>query len=317
MYRGLKSAIVCGGFATLTACGGGGGGGGINPTPTPPVTVASFPLKSSEPFQTIYSHRAFTGSGNMLSGQSGISGRSPSFTISYDAANGTYSINNEGLTATFGSTDRTISGNYDVYTKQANGISDELRLFGNIREGGPSGGAPLQLSYLSFGTWTRTTETTGETRKFHFLLGYPTQSSSMPTTGSASYNTIVTGSMLEGGAGYPNTENGVNGTATFSANFASGSIATELSLTRQGNNQPLGTYSGTASIDASKQFNGAFTSTAPNFSSGTFGGGFFGPSAAEMGYAFQIYKFNPDPYAGTTVQPQHTYINGIVVGRKK
>jgi len=297
----------------LTACGG-GGTGGVKSTPV--AAGPSFPLKDSQPFETLSSSRIFTGSGNSLSGEAGVRGRGPFVAISYDASSGTYTLTNDGITSSFGSADRSSSGYFDVYSKQANGVSDELRLFGNARTGGPQAGAPVQLTYLSFGSWAHANSATGETRKYHFVFGYPTASSSMPTTGSATYQTMVSGSMLEAGVGYPNTQNDVSGTATFSANFGAGTVGTELSLARAGSGLSLGNYSGTGTVSGSNQFQGTFTSNAQYFSSGAFMGGFFGPSAAEMGYSFYIYKNNPDPYAGASVAPQNTYINGVVVGKK-
>jgi hypothetical protein len=135
----------------------------------------------------------------------------------------------------------------------------------------------------------------------------------MPVTGSASYQTMVDATMLEGGINFPLVETLIGGTATFNANFGSGAITTNLSLNKL-EGESIGTFAGTGQIQSTNQFTGTFTSSTPFFSSGSFTGGFFGPAAAEMGYGFTIHKFNP---AGGTVQPMHTYVTGVVVGKKQ
>jgi len=316
MSNALNRAIACAMFLFLPACGG-GGGSHIEPTPPPPAAPSSFPLNSSQTFQTLAVTRALRGSGNTISGEVVLSNRPSNITASYDAAAGTYTVTENVATATFSSANRTTSGFLDVYTKQGTGVTDELKLFGNARSGGSQVGAPFQLTYLSFGIWTHTDTATGDVRKSHILFGYPTASGSMPVTGSATYQTMVNASMFEGGPSFPNTQSEVDGTATFTANFGTGAIGTELSLARQAGGQSLGVFTGTGTIQSGNQFGGTFTSTAATFSNGTFMGGFFGPSAAEMGYNFSITKFNPDPFAGAAVAPQQTYITGAVVGKKQ
>jgi hypothetical protein len=246
--------------------------------------------------------------------------RPSGLTISYDAAAGTYRVTDSAGTATFGSADRSTSGFQDVYTKQSSGVTDELRLFANARAGGSQSGAPLQFTYLTFGTWTHTDSATGAVRKSHMIFGYPTATASMPVSGSASYQTMVSASMFEGGPSYPNTQTEIEGTATFTANFGTGAINTQLSLNRPMGGTSLGVFTGTGTIQSgTNQFSGAFagTSTPAGSTSGSFAGGFFGPSAAEMGYNFEIQKFIADPYAGASVLPMHTILTGTVVGKKQ
>jgi hypothetical protein len=261
--------------------------------------------------------RALTGSQNAISGSIVISNRPSPIQVSYNAAAGTYTVNENAAAATFSAASRVTSGFLDTYTKTGAGVTDELTLFGNARSGGSQAGAPFQLTYLTFATWTHTDTATGDIRKSNILFGYPTASSSMPVTGSANYQTMVTASMFEGGVGFANKNSEIDGNATFSANFGSGTISTQLSLARQTGGQ-LGDYTGTGTIQSgSSQFAGDFTSTAQFFTGGNLMGGFFGPSAAEMGYNFSINKYNPDPYAGATIAPMYTYITGSVVGKKQ
>jgi hypothetical protein len=310
--------LACACFVALTACGGGGGGGDrVDSTPPPPATPSAFPATATQTFETHAVTRDLRGSGNSIGGSTSITmNRQPTVQVNYTAASGSYTVVDNGLSASFDANNRITSGYYDIYSHSIGGIENQLKLLGNIRQGGPQAGVPVQLTYLSFGIWTRRDTATGDVRRSDFIFGYPTASSSMPVTGTASYQTMLTAGMYEGGPGFGNTYSDVEGTATFTANFGSGSVATDLSLTRAGTNQSLGSYSGTGTISLGNQFSGTLASTSPNFTSGNFAGGFFGPSASEMGYVFNISKYNADPYAGATVQPQITAITGTVVGKK-
>ena len=139
--------------------------------------------------------------------------------------------------------------------------------------------------------------------------------------------TQVSGSAVAMPAGAPGnlTYNLDNSSATFSANFAAGTVQTEINLvptttvnsqTATGNGMQLltyalpaitlGTLSGTGSIATGTQrFSGTLTASVGPFSNGNFGGAFFGPQAAEFGFAFAAVG----PAAGTAV-------TGTVVGGK-
>ena len=244
-------------------------------------------------------------------------GRSPSLSISYNS-DGTYTVSDTipSISATFATSDRISSAGYiDEYSKQGTGVTDDLKLFNNIRSGTSQASAPIQLTYLSYGIWSHSNTQTGEHRKDYMLFGYPT-GSNMPVSGSATYQTAVTGNIVEGGPAFPIAESDITGSATFSVNFTTGSLSTDLTLQRLTGGS-LGTFNGTGAIYGTDQFNGTFTSASPLFSGGSFMGGFFGPSAQEMGYAFQVNLHNNDPYAGASPAPMDMIINGAVIGKKQ
>jgi hypothetical protein len=230
-------------------------------------------------------------------------------TVSYDAASGNYTLSDEVASASFQASDRTSSSNYtDEYVKNGTGVTDRLKVYGNLRTA-PAAGAPLTLSYVTFGKWTHTDTVANRTREASVVAGFATPVADMPRTGSATYQTIVSASMLAHGPGagsFPFSD--VTGTATFSANFANSSVNTALSL-------PAGTFSGPGTITENR-FAGTFTSTSPYFTGGHFAGGFFGPTAQEMGYSFNIELYNPDPYEGAAISPMYRVISGTVAGRK-
>lgn len=239
-----------------------------------------------------------------------VSGLGPTVTVSYDAVHDIYAVQQDSVSASFSSADRTsTSGSVDTYAQQSGDLSDELRLYNNVRRGAPTAGAPIQLTYLSYGSWSHANSQTGDTQRTYFLYGYPTAVSDMPRTGSASYQTFVTGNVRDNVAVYE-----VTGSATFSANFGAGNVSTDLTLIRS-DQVALGTYSGTAPIGGS-QFSGTFSSSSPDFQEGHFAGGFFGPAAKEMGYSFFIRNYH-DPYAGATMSYYvDQWIVGTVVGKK-
>jgi hypothetical protein len=295
----------------LAACGGGDGGMQSTPTPTPSPTPTptSLPLTSSATFDAIPATRIYVGAtpGNIVMDRQGVEGRGSRVTVSYDAVAGTYTLRDEAASVSFQASDRTASSNFiDTYVKQAGGVTDELKVYGNLRNG--TSGAPVALSYVTYGTWTHKIVPGDQTRNTVIVVGFPTPVADMPRTGSASYQTTVSGTMLRY-AYAPSTLTDITGTATFNADFGANSVSTLLTL------PTAGIFSGSAPI-ADNQFSGAFTSSTPMFQSGAFAGGFFGPAAQEMGYAFHITKYDPDPYAGAAFSPMYTYITGAVVGRK-
>lgn len=307
LMRGVAVASVL----LLGACGGGGGVSEPDSTPAPP---SAFPLKTTSTFQAIPGHRYYRrdpATNIVTTDRMGVSGRDQNVTINYNAADGSYTVSDGTYSANLGPQGIT-SGHNDSYSKTVGTVSDKLELYNNVRAG--TSGAPVQLTYLSYGIWSHSDSQTGNQRKTYLLFGYPTADSSMPRTGSATYQTAVTGNMLDIAPG-GGLEREVGGSASFSANFGAGTVSTVLNLV-QVNGPAIGTFNGTGAIYGGNQFNGNFTSSVPFFHSGDFMGGFFGPSAAEMGYNFYIRRYNPDPYAGASPNPVDQWILGSVVGKK-
>jgi hypothetical protein len=316
-YRLVGAASAC---LFVSACGGGGGGSVATippPPPPPPQEATAFPLTASGNFDAIIANRSYRLPGGTPFDVDlfGVAGRNSGVSISYDASSGSYSIKDAATSsAIFSSASRTSSGHFDTYTAQAGTVSDTLRLYDNVRSGASQAGAPITLKYLSFGDWSHDDSAAGTHSDTYFLIGYPTDTSEMPRSGSASYSTLVTANIMS--IFTQQGESRISGSATFSADFGAGTVSTALTL-------PLGylgatssTYNGTGLISGN-QFSGDFkTSDDPYFVDGDFAGGFFGPSAAEMGYTFTIERGSPDPYAGATTAPPLSWTIGTVVGTK-
>lgn len=308
-------------FGLLAACGGDG-----------PVNSASatkpFPQSTSGTFSAASATQSYTGS--LSSGQFGgqfgsqfgtplavmpatTAGVSTATTIAYDATTGTYTVQAGSTSASFTAADKATTTDY---TTRFDKGADSLTLYGNVQSDNTAT-APVSLTYTSFGKWTHADATADQTDIRYYVFGEMSGSKGMPTSGSATYATTVSGTMLT--YNYtPAALSELTGTATFSANFAQGTVDTALSLRAVGNTAEgsAGVYNGSGAI-ANDQFAGTFTSGTNYFTNGTFNGAFFGPSAREMGYAFAIKGHNPDPYAGAFVSPGDISIVGAVVGAKK
>lgn len=314
--RAYLRAAVLAAFVFLGACGGGGGGGsGPQPIPPPPATASAFPLTKTGSFDAISASRSYHNeSGNTAIDTFGVAGRSANVSISYDASTNSYTVKNGSISASFNSSNLTSNGYIDTYSKNGMPIADELKLYNNVRSGASQASAPVQLSYLSYGIWTHKDFSSRDQYYTTYLLfGYPTADSSMPKTGTASYKTAVTGNLQY--LTFAGGEKELGGTATFTADFASAKVDTDLTLNFVSTGATLATFNGAGTI-AGNQFSGIFTSPDPHLRDGAFAGGFFGPAATEMGYTFGIHYGVADPFAGATVAPLESWITGVVVGTK-
>jgi len=290
----------------LTACGGAGDSLVTTPPPPPPPPATPLPLVATSTFPTITSAMSYNepygGPSSFDTLQSGA--RSTAISFSYDATTGTYSLTGNGMSASFGQADQVADTTYnDTFSKTAGPVADSIKLYGNARADTP-GTPPVVLSYTSYGVWTHSDSTTGKSSKTYFLYGQPT-GTTMPTTGTASYQMTASAHTYPGGVGTATSR--IVGTATLDANFATGTVDTTLKLGS--------TFTGTGKISGD-QFAGTFNTNDPSALTGQFNGGFFGPGAKEAGFTFHIHQHVADPYAGASVQPMDSYIAGAAVGPK-
>jgi hypothetical protein len=276
---------------------------------------SAFPLRTSRTFQTIWAERLYSND----PGLNGI-GDDPLLnsllTISYNAATGSYTLkdtaNSNNVSATFSRASRKTQGYIDTYTRSSPTATDQLELDDNVRIGTSFSGAPVKLTYLSYGSWSHDDLTTGEIWGRYFLFGYPTATRDMPLSGTASYSTAVSANMK---TELPSDgEHMLSGSATFTANFGQGNVSTTLKLAYPDSTSYA--YSGSGPISGNL-FSGPFSSsTDPYLQLGSFAGGFYGPKATEMGYVFVVERGEADPYAGAAIAPPLSWIVGAVVGKK-
>lgn len=224
--------------------------------------------------------------------------------FAYDPGTGTYSIGTnhifaegENPTQTFGPAD-SVSGpeptNFTYYEKAttdprwAAGGPYTLAILKNAPDN-----SLITLSYLKYGLWSAP-QGLWQT----FLLGTETASNDVPLAGSATYAGIVDGY----GLGHR-----ITGTGSLTVHFATASLTTSLSLGSDG------TLSGSGLIGAgTSHFDGTLSGQLSGVEAiGAFLGGFYGPGAAEAGYAFTAHNKDPLPDPDLVLA-----VEGVFVGKK-
>jgi hypothetical protein len=227
---------------------------------------------------------------------SNVSGTATGFggnvSLSYDAATGAYTVTDAtGASAAFLPASKNLvasTATISVFERTTGNKTDQLALFN------PGAANPkMALSYVSYGAWQQLTNnaTTVDVAQQYLLFGVR-QAANAPSTGSASYTTIVDGLWAN-----PDGVYALGGTSSFTANFTNMTVATTLSLSGQHitNNQlkSLGLFTGAGTIAAlgggfSGTFNQQGTAGDGTVYSGGFAGAFFGPQGQEMGYTFSL-----------------------------
>lgn len=280
MKRGLvKPAHCCALFGAfgLSACGGGSTGSGVVVTPPPPISTTETYYSIDEVLKKDFTLQA---AGYVYNGQT--QKYSPvklgGVTISYQKSSGNYTVSAPGgPTSVFGPQDH--SGSLGYSWSKADGTKNQSFYLLDQQS--------VSLTYAAIGVWDFTDSSTGEIKSWTFIAGSSTIRSDMPT-GTATYTMAVIGSAGDGKVGGP-LATGSN--ATLTANFGAGTVSTMLDLGTRGSagTEPLvklGTFSGQGTIDSGGPgFSGTLTGSK---GSGDFSGAFFGPKAAQAGYAFYL-----------------------------
>ena len=287
----------------LSACGG---SGGVNstPAPTPPAsgdsgsgasgggttisTNATLPLTVSETFEAASAKIIATvDKGTGAASEVTLPSRASFATVSiaYDAATDSYTFADEASARTFAPADATSSdGAFKYYGKTVGTSVESLKLFKSA-----TANSRLALTYVTYGIWSTSQDGFATN---HFLsrfatTGVQTVASTMPRTGSATYTGIADGAAAIGGHAYRL----VGSTGTLTADFATGVVKTTLTLNGNADvssdtpgTTALGTLEGLAQIGfGTSKYTGTIKGMGLD---GSIGGGFYGPRAAETGYAF-------------------------------
>ena len=165
---------------------------------------------------------------------------------------------------------------------------------GRYTELGFEGPGSSNLSWTTYGYWQ--SNTSAVQSHAAYVTGYATPASSVPTTGTATYNGSAQAHIF-----YPNTQwqNGigqdyVNGNASLQANFGTRVINGSLTNMTNGsvpwNSVSLlgaisgGNFSGTTAATSAPGNPSSLSGSA----SGTFSGLFFGPAAEELGAVWTL-----------------------------
>lgn len=279
---GLVATVSLSLGLALTACGGGGVSSTPSPAPGPtptPATYESFDATLAKP-----GDKSFQTAGVSWQGQVGGDGGTPrafplgdELKIEFLDADDTYRVTPKGGTSyIFGP----AFSEYNDHTQYVSNQGDwryqfeiDIPKVNNV-----------PLSYTRFATLTLTEQQNLIYTRYRTVWGIPTQNTDLPKSGTADYALSLIGSASHDGVSY---SLGKYSAGTLSANFSTGAISTNLTFSADidGAATPLGTVSGDGTITSGTSgFSGALAGS--DAGTGVFGGGFFGPQAEEVGYAW-------------------------------
>lgn len=284
---------------TLLLAGCGDSGGGVASTPVPPASYTKIvDMTGNRAFQTAGVTYTTNASG-ISNGATNLYGSG--VTINYAAASDSYTVTAPGgATQTFGPAELQPTDpsapNVAQYVK-VNGTTRDQLTFVATKIGG------VPLSYTLAGTWG-TIDTSNNTGTYRLAVGgSPTLTSDVPKAGTASYAIGIGGTAVETPpgsfpfAGTPYSLSG-NSFGTFSANFASGTVQTSLTLAGTGglsavpgSPPPLknfGSFTGTGTLTSGGPGFSGTLSGAITQAGGSFSGLFLGPQASEVGFGYVL-----------------------------
>ncbi len=278
---------------TFTAIGGVAGSTAIAPPPPPPPPPPYTPFADLTGVQGFASVGVNYSVGPVPSGGFGFVHKAVELpgsgvAVQYDTATGNITfVAPNGLSTTFTAADEVV-GQSTPTARLFNKPNPAGGAFGGSLTTPSISGVPL--SYTRFATFFATNTPTGFDAHA-VVFGVQTRADDVPTTGTATYTGGAGGSAIlaAGGASVR-----VQGAASLTADFASGSITTTLALDMipaSGIASPLDTLTGVGGLGAVKPgFSGSLTGTGSV--SGFFSGAFFGPQAAEFGFDFDAGGIN-------------------------
>jgi hypothetical protein len=210
--------------------------------------------------------------------------------IQYNAATHSYIVRDTGnvnATSSFGPGNvvgAESNASYTVYRKTGGGSTETLTLL-NPGASNPT----IALTYASFGHWRKVTPGGGNfgntaQSDTYFVYGFKTPKGSVPTSGTATYTTLLDGTYID-----PDRSYDIDGAGTVTANFAGNTLAFSAAANGTPATGP-GIHFGT--INGSGTINSNASSFMANGSNATYrmnvAGYFFGPTANEVGGVFQI-----------------------------
>lgn len=190
------------------------------------------------------------------------------------------------ITVTDGSTNRTLTTDYtdtNVYVNQNAFVA--MKDSGSV----PTYAATTMsendsYNYLSWGTWSTELSASNKTvvDGSRWIAGKLTPTTSMPSSGTATYNGTVQGMSYESGA-----LKTLNGTHTMNANFASGTITGTMNINYASSSASYATTNLNAVSISGNGFAGGLNGTD---NTGSIKGSFYGPAANEIGGTWALSK---------------------------
>lgn len=216
----------------LCACGGGGSSTTPtqNPPPPPPAVNSSLnPLTENETFEASSAAMDIHASGGFISGASTptIRGINDNATVQYRTSGQSFqvSINQGGIVVslTFAESDRNTSASQTLeYEVDGGALVLDKPGVGNSLE------QALILNYMTYGGWIGEQQTNGDLPVGWIAFGVDTASADMPSTGSATFNGVTEGMMVNSSNAYI-----LDGKVAIQANFATGGVEATFSNMRR------------------------------------------------------------------------------------
>lgn len=267
-------------------CGGGGGQVAGTPVAPPPSTITNTSyVRAADLSASDFSLSAASAhyTSGMVDG--GTSRLGSDVRIAFSKFANTYTLTAaDGSALTFGPGEQnppTGGAGVQSWTRKGATRTDTLNL-----QSPPA----TTMTYLVFADWITNDQTTGRASARMMVLGSTTTAADMPRTGTANYaaRLATSGVAPASGAGY---DLYAASSATFSANFAAGTVATTLDLVGTptggaGPTRSFGNVSGAGMIDSGGP--GFAGSLGGAGTTGAFAGALFGPQASEMAYVWYV-----------------------------
>ncbi|HEV7288415.1 hypothetical protein [Sphingomonas sp.] len=335
----IRRSILIASTAVVLVVAGCSGGDDATPTPTPtptpsssvtptpsPVSYSSLPVAANTAgeFFTVSAATSYTGDATAGPVALGVAGTDAFSNRVRLALQGSTPATDAAQIVVRENAEETRFGTGDLLTAPVPAVTEyvyrestapttpgaftQLDLLNNTVTGQVTSDTALALTRTSYAGWWRGDSTAGAKRITYGVFGYPTVTTDMPTTGTATYTVRIAGRSVIAPAAGASPVDKLGGTATLSINYATGLVTLTLNLQRvtAGGNVTYGTFTGTGAIPVgSNQFTGSF---GPGSTvGGTFQGLAYGPQAGEIGISFAI--------SGAVAAGDSRAV-GVVVGKK-
>jgi len=252
----------------------------VTPSPTPNLKTGDYQAKWG-----------ILGVGDPTTyGRNNVSANIYPTTVHYDAASGTYVVNDGQQDVSFSRNEYVASKSSAAYTYYRDTATGATFKILNQSATNPV----IALTYVTYAKWTPVPQDPIVLNDNYVVFGAITPASAVPRSGSATYNFILDGTWQQAGSPSGKTYS-LAGNGQLVANFASATMG--LSVTpvatniTNGSKIQFGTLTGAGFIDASSSsWNATSRTRAADGTKTLFSssGNFFGPKAQEIGGAFTL-----------------------------
>jgi hypothetical protein len=252
----------------------------VTPNPTPNLKTGDYQAKWG----------ILTVGNPTVYGRNNVSANIYPTTVHYDAASGTYVVNDGQKNISFSRTEYLAAKSTTAYTYYRDTTTGATLKLLNQSATNPV----IALTYVTYGKWTPVPQGSIVLNDNYVVFGSITPASAVPRSGSASYNFILDGTWQQTGSPSGKTYS-LAGNGRLIADFTNATmgltvtpVATNLS---NGSKIQFGTLTGSGFIYAdTSSWNATSRSRAADGTKTLFSasGNFFGPQAQEIGGAFTL-----------------------------